>query len=67
MVGGSPFYISKSQCEYWKYTRLIIGVVEGHGGTFSLEGPGGKVFHTLSRVFTDAELNELQAKKSVGE
>jgi uncharacterized protein (DUF779 family) len=34
---------------------LIIDVIEGRGGTFSLEGPEGKAFHTRSRVFTDEE------------
>lgn len=41
-IGGSPFYMSKSQYEYWKHTQLIIDVIDGHGGTFSLEGPEGK-------------------------
>jgi uncharacterized protein (DUF779 family) len=61
-IGGCPFYISKSQYEYWKHTQLIIDVIEGRGGTFSLEGPEGKAFHTRSRVFTDAELAEIQAE-----
>ena len=61
-IGGSPFYISKSQYEYWKHTQLIIDVIEGHGGgTFSLEGSEGVAFHTRSRLFTDAEWVELQA------
>jgi uncharacterized protein (DUF779 family) len=60
-IGGCPFYISKSQYEYWKHTQLIIDVIEGRGGTFSLEGPEGKAFHTRSRVFTDAEWVELTA------
>ncbi len=60
-IGGSPFYIGKSQYEYWKHTQLIIDVIDGHGGTFSLEGPEGKAFHTRSRVFTDAERHELEA------
>jgi uncharacterized protein (DUF779 family) len=60
-IGGSPFFISKSQYEYWKHTQLIIDVIEGHGGTFSLEGPEGKAFHTRSRIFSDAEFAELQA------
>jgi len=34
-------------------------VIEGTGGTFSLEGPTGKAFHTRSRVFTAQELEEL--------
>jgi len=60
-IGGCPFYISKSQYEYWKHTQLIIDVIEGTGGTFSLEGPEGKAFHTRSRVFSDAEMDEILA------
>ncbi|MGE5490503.1 MAG: DUF779 domain-containing protein [Actinomycetota bacterium] len=61
-IGGVPFYMSKSQYEYWKHTQLIIDVIDGHGGTFSLEGPEGKAFHTRSRVFTDAEWEQIQAQ-----
>jgi uncharacterized protein (DUF779 family) len=60
-IGGCPFYMSTSQYEYWKHTQLIIDVIDGRGGTFSLEGPEGKAFHTRSRVFTDAEWAELRA------
>ncbi|MBU2825642.1 DUF779 domain-containing protein [Acidithiobacillus ferridurans] len=63
-IGGCPFYMSKSQYEYWKHTQLIIDVIDGHGGTFSLEGPEGKAFHTRSRVFTDEELAELSSAKN---
>ena len=38
-------------------------MIEGHGGTFSLEGPEGKAFHTRSRVFTEAEMAELAAQE----
>ena len=58
-IGEAEFYISTSQYETWKHTQLIIDVIEGHGGTFSLEGPEGKAFHTRSRVFTPAEMTEL--------
>lgn len=58
-IGGASFYISTSQYATWKHTQLIIDVIEGHGGTFSLEGSTGKAFHTRSRVFTEAELAEL--------
>lgn len=64
-IGGCPFFISKSQYEYWKHTQLIIDVIDGHGGTFSLEGPEGKAFHTRSRVFADDEWAELQASGAV--
>jgi uncharacterized protein (DUF779 family) len=58
-IGGCPFYIGAAQYEYWKHTQLIIDVIDGTGGTFSLEGPEGKAFHTRSRVFSDAELAAL--------
>ncbi|MBA2871245.1 hypothetical protein HNQ85_001515 [Anoxybacillus calidus] len=50
-IGGCPFYISAAQYEYWKHTQLIIDVVPGRGGMFSLEGPEGVRFLTRSRVF----------------
>jgi uncharacterized protein (DUF779 family) len=58
-IGDCPFYIGKAQFETWMHTQLIIDVIEGTGGTFSLEGPEGKAFHTRSRVFTSSELKEL--------
>ena len=59
-VGEVPFYISKSQYEYWKHTQLILDVIEGSGGTFSLEGNTGKAFHTRSRLFTDEEWADIE-------
>jgi uncharacterized protein len=50
-IGGCPFYISAAQYEYWKHTQLIIDVVSGRGGMFSLEGPEGVRFLTRSRLF----------------
>ena len=64
-IGGVPFYIGAAQYEYWKHTQLIIDVIDGHGGTFSLEGSTGKAFLTRSRLFTDEEWAELQAAGSV--
>ncbi|MBS3936325.1 MAG: DUF779 domain-containing protein [Sulfuritalea sp.] len=63
-IGGCPFYIGKAQYEYWKHTQLIIDVIEGTGGTFSLEGPEGKAFHTRSRVFTPEELAEMAREQT---
>ena len=59
-IGGAPFYISPSQFEYWKHTQLIIDVVKGQGGMFSLENGEGVRFLTRSRVFTDAEYEALK-------
>ncbi len=50
-VNDAPFYMSKDQYEYWKHTQLIIDVVDGRGGMFSLENPEGKRFLIRSRVF----------------
>ena len=58
-IGGCSFYISASQYEYWKHTQLIIDVVPGRGGMFSLESSEGKRFLTRSRLFSDAEYQAL--------
>lgn len=59
-VGGVPFYIGKLQYEYWKHTQLILDVIDGSGGTFSLEGNTGKAFHTRSRLFSDEEWAQIE-------
>jgi uncharacterized protein (DUF779 family) len=60
MIGGVPFYMSESQFEYWQHTQLIIDVVPGNGGMFSLERPSGMRFLTRSRLFEDDESAWLQ-------
>ena len=64
-IGGMPFYISESQFAYWQHTQLIIDVVPGRGGMFSLEGSTGQRFLTRSRLFTDAEWNSLRSAAKV--
>ena len=59
-LAGTPFYMNRSQFEYWKHTQLILDVVPGRGGMFSLEGPEGVRFLTRSRVFTAEELASLR-------
>lgn len=59
-IGGAPFYMHKNQFDYWKHTQLIIDVVEGRGGMFSLEGVEGVRFLTRSRAFTSEENKQLQ-------
>ncbi|MCB1635842.1 MAG: DUF779 domain-containing protein [Xanthomonadales bacterium] len=61
-IGGAPFYISASQFEYWKHTQLIIDVVEGRGGMFSLENGEGLRFLLRSRLFSDEECAALRAE-----
>ena len=55
-IGGAPFHMSRSQFEYWKHTQLIIDVIPGMGGMFSLENGTGRRFLTRSALFSDAEL-----------
>lgn len=59
-IGGAPFYMSREQFEYWKHTMLIIDVVPGRGGMFSLENAEGVRFLTRSRMFTDEESTRLE-------
>ena len=54
-IAGVPFYMSESQFGYWQNTQLIIDVVAGNGGMFSLERPTGLRFLTRSRLFQDDE------------
>ena len=59
-IGGADFYISPSQFEYWKHTQLIIDVVPGRGGMFSLENGEGVRFLVRSRLFTNQEYTALE-------
>jgi uncharacterized protein (DUF779 family) len=60
-IADTPFFIGAAQFEYWRHTQLIIDVVPGRGGGFSLEAPEGVRFLTRSRVFSDAEAAALAA------
>jgi uncharacterized protein len=60
-VDGEPFYMSRSQFEYWKHTQLILDVVSGRGGQFSLDNAEGMRFLIRSRVFNEAEIADLRA------
>ncbi|WP_268746908.1 DUF779 domain-containing protein [Tomitella biformata] len=56
-----PVWISGPQFDAWRHTQLILDVVPGRGGGFSLEAPEGYRFLTRSRVFGPAELAEFDA------
>jgi len=59
-LNGAPFYISRSQFEYWKHTQIVLDVVPGMGGMFSLENGEGVRFLVRARVFTDEEIAALR-------
>jgi len=60
-IGGAEVFIGRPQFEYWRHTQIIIDVVPGRGGMFSLENGREVRFLTRSRVFTDAEAAALEA------
>ena len=59
--GGVPVWISGPQFQAWKHTQLVIDLVPGRGGGFSLEAPEGMRFLSRGRAFNDAENAELAA------
>jgi hypothetical protein len=71
-VGGADVLLgSLCGCEFWMWadqyqvfaaSQLIIDVVPGRGGGFSLEVPEGVRFLLRSRIFTDDELDELERR-----
>jgi len=60
LLDGAPFYMGAEQFEYWKHTQLIIDVVPGMGGMFSLDNGTGKRFLTRSRLFSDEEYAQVE-------
>jgi uncharacterized protein len=62
---GVPVWISGPQYQAHyrgeQPTQLVIDVVPGRGGGFSLEAPEGVRFLSRGRVFTDEERAELAA------
>ncbi len=59
-IQGCDFYMAADQFEFWQNTHLTIDVTEGRGAGFSLEIPLGLRFVTVSRLFTDDELENLR-------
>ena len=49
-IGGAPVYIGSAQYEAWRHTQLIIDVVPGRGGMFSLDNGRERRFLTRGRV-----------------
>jgi len=58
-IADADFFINGPQFEYWQYTHLIIDVVPGRGGMFSLENGHDLRFLTRSRIYSDDELERL--------
>ncbi|WP_442008066.1 DUF779 domain-containing protein [Mycobacterium sp. 2YAF39] len=62
---GVPVWISGPQFEAWKHTQLVIDVVPGRGGGFSVEAPEGMRFLSRGRAFNDDENAALEQSPPV--
>ena len=60
VIAGCAFWMSKDQFEYWKHTQLTVDVTKGRGASFSLEIPMGLRFLIQSRIFSEAEMTQLE-------
>jgi uncharacterized protein (DUF779 family) len=61
-ISGAPVYIGAAQFDLWRHTQLIIDVVPGRGGMFSLDNGREQRFLTRSRVFSGDELALLDVE-----
>lgn len=61
-IGGAPVYISRAQGQAWAHTQLILDVVPGRGGMFSLDNGREKRFLARGRVLSDTEMMELTTR-----
>ena len=59
-VYGAPFYMARDQFKYWQYMQLMLDVKQGRGSSFSLEIPLGVRFLIKSKMFSDAQLKNLE-------
>ncbi|HVQ98329.1 MAG TPA: DUF779 domain-containing protein [Mycobacterium sp.] len=62
---GVPVWISGPQFTAWQHTQLIVDVVPGRGGGFSLEAPEGVRFLSRGRVFSADETAALAAERVI--
>ena len=54
-VGGAQVFIGRAQGEAWAHTQLILDVVPGRGGMFSLDNGREVRFLSRGRVFSGPE------------
>ncbi|ANP46493.1 DUF779 domain-containing protein [Candidatus Viadribacter manganicus] len=61
-IDGVAIYISGPQFEAWRRTQLILDVVPGRGGMFSLDNGRERRFLARARAFSDEEVFALDGK-----
>ena len=62
LVGEIPFYMHRSQFEYWEHTQLIVDVSDGQGPEFSLDSIEERHFIVRSRLLNSEENMNALAK-----
>ncbi len=63
-IDGVGIFISGPQFEAWKHTQLILDVVPGRGGMFSLDNGRERRFLARARTFTPDEVLALDGEAS---
>lgn len=63
-IDGVKVWISGPQFKVWKHTQLILDVVPGRGGMFSLDNGRERRFLSRARVFSKDELKILEKSES---
>lgn len=58
-IDGVGVYIGGPQFDAWKHTQLILDVVPGRGGMFSLDNGRERRFLARARAFSEEELAAL--------
>ncbi len=64
-IANCDFYTDQDQFAHWKYTQLVIDVINSRGSSLSLEIPLGLQFIPRSRVFTNVELLKLEQQGAI--
>lgn len=61
-IDGVGIFISGPQFEAWRHTQLILDVVPGRGGMFSLDNGRERRFLARARAFTPEEIVALDGE-----
>jgi hypothetical protein len=64
VVAGVPVYAGAGTYEVLAHSQIVLDLTDGGGDSFSIEAAEGRRFVVRSRIFTDAELQELAAAGS---
>lgn len=65
-IEGCDFYMAGDQFTYWQHTHLTLDVMPGRAAGFSLESTLDMAFIIQSRLFTEAELQDLEPVGKAG-